>query len=79
VDHHTSAKEITELHRPFYQFARVCEGWRMETKKPLNQFQDVHNKVRERLDRAREVKEKDSALQQKKAKEEAVREKFDRA
>ncbi|MGO9305002.1 MAG: hypothetical protein ACLPPV_14410 [Candidatus Korobacteraceae bacterium] len=51
----------------------------METKKPLNQFQDVHNKVRERLDRAREVKEKDSALQQKKAKEEAVREKFDRA
>jgi len=51
----------------------------MEPKKPLNQFQEVHEKVRERLDRAREVKEKDSALQQKKAKEEAVREKFDRA
>jgi len=51
----------------------------MVTKKPLNQFQEVHEKVQERLDRAHEVKEKAAALHKKKADEEAVREGFDRA
>lgn len=51
----------------------------MESNKPLNQFEEVHKKVRERLDRAHEVREKDSALHQEKAKGEAVREGFDRA
>jgi hypothetical protein len=51
----------------------------MEPKKPLNQFQEVHEKVRERLDRAHKLKEKDVVLQRKKAEEEAVREGFDRA
>ena len=50
----------------------------METKEPLNEFQEVHKKVQERAERAREVNEKDSALQQKKAREEAIREGFDR-
>ncbi|MGD0930399.1 MAG: hypothetical protein ABR902_07095 [Candidatus Korobacteraceae bacterium] len=51
----------------------------METKKPSNQFQEVHEKVQERLDRARKLKEEDAALYKKKAEEEAVREGFDRA
>jgi hypothetical protein len=67
------------LHGPFYQFAGIGKGWHMEPKKPLNQFQEVHEKVRERLDRAHKLKEKDVVLQRKKAEEEAVREGFDRA
>jgi hypothetical protein len=50
----------------------------METKEPLNQFQEGHKKVQKRAERAREVNEKDSALQQKKARDEAIREGFDR-
>jgi hypothetical protein len=51
----------------------------MESKKPLNQFQEVHKKVREVLDRAREVQGKDAELRKKRAEEEAVPEGFDHA
>ena len=51
----------------------------MESKKPLNQFQEVHKKVREALDRTREVQGKDAELRKKKAEEKAVREAFDHA
>jgi hypothetical protein len=34
----------------------------MEPKKPLNQFQEVREKVQERLDRAHKLKEKDGVL-----------------
>jgi len=51
----------------------------MESKKPLSPFQVVHKKVQEALDHAREIREKDADLRKKKAKEEAVREGFDRA
>lgn len=51
----------------------------MESKKPLSPFQEVHKKVQEALDHAREVREKDANLRKKKAKEEAVREGFDGA
>ena len=50
------------LHGPFYQFAGIGKGWRMEPKKPLNQFQEVREKVQERLDRAHKLKEKDGVL-----------------
>jgi hypothetical protein len=51
----------------------------MDNEKPINQFQEVHKKVKERLDRAREVREKDSEVRKEKAEEEAIREGFDRA
>ncbi len=51
----------------------------MESKKPTNPFQEVHKQVQERVDRAREVRQKDGELRRKKADEEAVREGFDRS
>ena len=51
----------------------------MDNEKPLNQFQEVHKRVQERLARDREVQVKDSELRKKRAEEEAVREGFDRA
>ena len=51
----------------------------MDNHKPLNQFQEVHKRVRERLDREREIQGKDLEARKKKAEEEAVREGFDRA
>jgi hypothetical protein len=51
----------------------------MDNEKPLNQFQEVHKKVKERLDRARDAREKDSEVRKEKAEEEAIREGFDRA
>lgn len=51
----------------------------METKEPLNQFQKVHKRLQERVERAREVQEKDAAILKKKTEEEAVREGFARA
>ncbi|MGB8772405.1 MAG: hypothetical protein WCC92_22535 [Candidatus Korobacteraceae bacterium] len=51
----------------------------MENKKSLNQFQEVHKQVQERLERAREVQKKDAALRKDKAEDEAIREGFDRA
>ena len=51
----------------------------MDIEKPRNQFQEVHKKVQERLDRAREARERDSGIRKEKAEEEAVREGFDRA
>jgi hypothetical protein len=38
----------------------------MDNEKPINQFQEVHKKVKERLDRAREVREKDSEVRKEK-------------
>jgi hypothetical protein len=49
----------------------------MDNAKPLNQFQEVHQKVKERLDRARDAREKDSEVRKERAEEEAVREGFD--
>ena len=51
----------------------------MENNKPLNQFQEVHKKVQERLNRVREVQERDTALRNKKATDEAVHEGSDRS
>ena len=51
----------------------------MQSKKPLSPFQEVHKKVQEALDHAREIREKDAERRKKKAEEEAVREGFDRA
>lgn len=51
----------------------------MENQKPLNQFEEVHKKVQERLERTREAQEKDAAVRKNKAEDEAVREGFDRA
>jgi hypothetical protein len=51
----------------------------MESKKPLSPFQEVHKKVQEALAHAREVREKEDELRKKKAKEEAIREGFNRA
>ena len=46
----------------------------MENDKPLNQFQEVHKKVQERLDRARQAQERDTELRNKRAtEEEAIR------
>jgi len=45
----------------------------MENKKPLNPFQEVHERARKAADRAREVREKDSELRKKKVAEEAAR------
>src|SRR5271169_1098354 len=50
----------------------------MEDKKPLNQFEEVHKRVREVRDHAREVQEKDAEARQERAEKEAVREGFDR-
>jgi hypothetical protein len=50
----------------------------MESKKPVNQFQEVHKKVREVRDHARQVREKDAETRQERAEKEAVREGFDR-
>jgi hypothetical protein len=51
----------------------------MENNKSLNQFQEVHKKVQERLDHIRETQEKDTALRNKKAIDEAFHEKNDHA
>jgi hypothetical protein len=51
----------------------------MENKKLLNQFEEVHKRVREARDHAREVQEKDAEARKERAKKEAVREGFDRA
>ncbi|MGA2373522.1 MAG: hypothetical protein ACLPPV_21400 [Candidatus Korobacteraceae bacterium] len=51
----------------------------MNNEKPLNLFQEVHDRVRAAADRAREAREKDAELRKKKVAEEAVREGFDRA
>ena len=51
----------------------------MEKTEPVNQFQEVHRLVKERLDRARDAREKDSEIRKEKAEKEAVREGFDRA
>jgi len=51
----------------------------MESEKPLSPFQEVHKKVQEAVDHAREVREKEAELRKKKAEEEAVREGFNRA
>jgi hypothetical protein len=51
----------------------------MDNEKPLNQFQEVHKKVKERLDRARDAREKDSEVRKEKADYEAICEGFDRA
>src|SRR5271165_506041 len=50
----------------------------MENEKPLNQFEEVHKRVREARDHAREVQEKDAEARQERAEKEAVREGFDR-
>ena len=50
----------------------------MESKKPVNQFEEVHKKVREVRDHTREVQEKDSIIRQERAEKEAAREGFDR-
>ena len=50
----------------------------MENKKPLNQFREVHKRVKEARDHAREVQEMDSLIRQERAEKEAVREGFDR-
>src|SRR5271167_3532279 len=50
----------------------------MESKKPVNQFQEVHKKVREVRDRTREIRERDSVIRQERAEKEAIREGFDR-
>ncbi len=50
----------------------------MENKKPLNQFEEVHKRVRGARDHAREVQEKDAEARQERAEKEAVREGFDR-
>ncbi len=50
----------------------------MESKKPVNQFQEVHKKVREVRDRIREIRERDSVIRQERAEKEAIREGFDR-
>jgi hypothetical protein len=47
--------------------------------KPINLFQEVHRRVRERLDHDREVRERETESQNERAKEEAIREGFDRA
>ena len=39
----------------------------MENKKPLNQFEEVHKRVREARDHAREVQEKDAEARQERA------------
>jgi|SRR5271167_1914078 len=46
----------------------------MESKKPLSPFQEVHKKVQDALDHAREVRERDAELRKKRAEEESVRE-----
>jgi hypothetical protein len=51
----------------------------MESKKPINPFQDVHEKAQEAIDHAREVREKEAGLRKKKAEKKAVREGGDRA
>jgi hypothetical protein len=52
----------------------------MENEKPSsNQFQEVHRKVKERLDRERESREKGVEIRRKEAEEEAANEGFDRA
>ena len=51
----------------------------MESKKPLNPFEDVHKKAQDAIDHAREVREKEAELRKKKAEEKAVREGFDHA
>src|SRR5271167_5217819 len=51
----------------------------MENEKPLNQFEEVHKRVREARDRAREVQEKDAEARQERAEKEAVREGFDQS
>ncbi|MGC2109688.1 MAG: hypothetical protein WA655_09235 [Candidatus Korobacteraceae bacterium] len=50
----------------------------METNKPLNPFQEVHKKVKERLDRDREIRDKGVELRQKEAEKEAIGDGFDR-
>jgi hypothetical protein len=60
-------------------WARTAYTRGMEDKKPLNLFQEVHAKVQERLDRAREAQSNDSVLRKKRSDEEAMREGFDRS
>ncbi|MGO9516220.1 MAG: hypothetical protein ACLPND_04170 [Candidatus Korobacteraceae bacterium] len=50
----------------------------MENKKLLNQFEEVHKRVKEARDHAREVQEMDSLIRQERAEKEAGREGFDR-
>ncbi len=50
----------------------------MDNNKPLNQFQEVHRLVQERLDHVRDAQVRDSELRRKRAQEEAIREGFDR-
>lgn len=50
----------------------------MESKKPLNQFQEVHKRALESRERVRESREKNSLIRQERAEEEAIREGFDR-
>ena len=50
----------------------------MESKEPVNQFQEVHKKAREVRDRSREIRERDSVIRQERAEKEAIREGFDR-
>ncbi|MGA7459328.1 MAG: hypothetical protein WBW69_03840 [Candidatus Korobacteraceae bacterium] len=51
----------------------------MDKAEPVNQFKEVHRLVKERLDRARDIREKDFEHQKEREKEEARREGFDRA
>ena len=51
----------------------------MENNKPLNQFEEVHKRVREARDHAREVQERDAEARQERAEKEAVREGFEPA
>jgi hypothetical protein len=51
----------------------------MENSKPLSPFQEVHKKVQEALAHARQIREKEADLRKKRAEQEAIRERFDRA
>jgi hypothetical protein len=43
----------------------------MDNEKPQNQFQEVHRRVRERLDRDRKIQAQDSELRRKREEKEA--------